>query len=148
MTASRVFSSPSFVPLLAAFMSCVIWAEAEGLVRDAGRAWGPPPPPRATGLGYTRGEPRAAPPPRVLAAEAKGGATPRPPEKGLTSWGASLGSPSQGERISSPRLLPWGPVKDTVRHGKKPRGLESSPAAPGHPTLHETLNLPEPQFPP
>ena len=113
MTASRVFSSPSFVPLLAAFMSCVIWAEAEGLVRDAGRAWGHRPPPRATGPGYTRGEPRAAPP-RVLAAEAKGGATPRPPGKGLTSWGASLGSPSQGERISSPRLLPWGPVKDTV----------------------------------
>lgn len=62
---------------------------------------------------------------RVLAAEAKGGATPRPPGKGLTSWGASLGSPSQGKRISSPRFLPWGPVKDTVRHGKKPRGLES-----------------------
>lgn len=30
MTAIRVFSSPSLVPLLAAFMSWVIWAKAEG----------------------------------------------------------------------------------------------------------------------
>lgn len=30
MTAIRVFSSPSLVPLLAAFMSWVIWAKIEG----------------------------------------------------------------------------------------------------------------------
>lgn len=34
-TAIRVFSSPSLVPLLAAFMNWVIWAKAEGLIREA-----------------------------------------------------------------------------------------------------------------
>lgn len=55
MTASRVFSSPSFVPLLAAFMSCVIWAEAEGLSGMQGGPGDtrhyPGPPDRATHAG-------------------------------------------------------------------------------------------------
>ena len=107
MTASRVFSSPSFVPLLAAFMSCVIWAEAEGLVRDAGRAWGPPPPPRATGLGYTRGEPRAAPPPGCWQRRPRVG-----PPQGLQRRGSRRGGP------------PWG-------HPLRARGFPHPDCSPG-----------------
>lgn len=42
-TAIRVFSSPSLVPLLAAFMNWVIWAKAEGLIREARGHPGTPP---------------------------------------------------------------------------------------------------------
>lgn len=121
MTAIRVFSSPSLVPLLAAFMSWVIWAKAEGLVRDAGGGLGTP----ATTQGHwpglhTRGA-RSLPPSRAPAAEAKGRAAPRPPGKGLTSSGGLPGITLLGQEDFLTQVLPLGvQLRTWCNTGEKP----------------------------
>lgn len=74
MTAIRVFSSPSLVPLFAAFMSWVIWAKAEEACQR----------PRGASLQGT-------------SAQTSVPASPRPP---LTWWLSSRGQTWQGGRCT------------------------------------------------
>lgn len=118
MTASRVFSSPSFVPLLAAFMSCVIWAEAEGLSGMQGGPGDtrhyPGPPDRATHAG----SPERLPPAGCWQLRPRAGLP-----QGLQGRGSRRGG-LPGDFLT--QISPLGvQLRTRCDTGKKPRGLES-----------------------